>query len=253
LCIDAVTAIGIFAAGIAGGTVNAVVGSGSLITFPTLLAAGYSPVVANVSNTVGMAVGNASGAVGYRAELAGQGARMRRLALPSLAGGITGAVLLLVLPEGVFDAVVPVLILGACLLIALQPRLRAYLSARRPHEPRHGGPVLLAAAYASGIYGGYFGAAQGVILVALLAIFLADGLQRLNGLKNALVAGVNGVAALMFMVLSDPAWGAVALLAVSSALGGQVGAKYGRRLPPAVLRGLIIVVGVIVAIKLIVD
>ncbi len=228
-------------------------GSGSLITFPTLLAAGYSPVVANVSNTIGLTVGNISGTVGYRAELAGQGARMRRLAPASLAGGVTGAVLLLVLPDGVFDAVVPALILAACLLIALQPRLRAYLSARRPSEPRHGGPVLLAAVYASGIYGGYFGAAQGVVLIALLSIFLVEGLQRLNGLKNALVVLVNGVAALMFMVLSDPAWGAAALLAVGSAVGGQLGARYGRRLPPPALRGLIIVVGVIVAVKLILD
>jgi uncharacterized membrane protein YfcA len=235
------------------GTVNAVVGSGSLISFPTLLAAGYSPVVANVSNTIGMTIGNISGTVGYRAELAGQGERMRRLGVASLAGGITGAVLLLVLPDGVFDAVVPLLILAACALIALQPRLRAWLAARRPDEPRHGGPVLLVGVYASGIYGGYFGAAQGVVLVAVLAIFLADTLQRLNGLKNALVVLVNGVAAIMFIVLADPAWGAAVLLAVGSAFGGQVGARYGRRLPPEALRALIIVVGVVVAIKLILD
>lgn len=235
------------------GTINTVVGSGSLVSFPTLLAAGYSPVVANVSNTIGMTIGGISGTLGYRAELAGQGERMRRLGVASLAGGVTGAVLLLVLPEGVFGAVVPVLILCACLLMALQPRLRAWLAARRPDEPRHGGRALLAGVYATGIYGGYFGAAQGVVLVALLAIFLADSLQRLNGLKNALVVLVNGVAALMFIVLSDPAWGAALLLAVGAALGGQVGARYGRRLHPTAMRALIIVVGVTVAIKLIVD
>ena len=147
----------------------------------------------------------------------------------------------------------PVLILGACLLIAVQPRLRAYLSARRADEPRHGGPVLFVAAYASAIYGGYFGAAQGVVLVALLAIFLSDSLQRLNGLKNALVVLVNGVASVLFIVLADPAWGATALLAVGSAVGGQVGATFGRRLPSPALRGLIIVVGVGVAIKLMLD
>jgi uncharacterized membrane protein YfcA len=210
-------------------------------------------VVANVSNTIGMTVGNISGTVGYRAELAGQGDRMRRLALPSLAGGITGSLLLLVLPSEVFGAVVPGLILAACLLIALQPRLRAWLAAHRPHEGRHGGAALYVAAYASGIYGGYFGAAQGVVLISLLAIFLADGLQRLNGLKNALVVLVNGVASVLFVILADPAWGAAAILAVSSGLGAQFGAMYGRRLPPVALRALIIVIGVVVAIKLILD
>ena len=193
-----------------------------------------------------------SGAVGYRRELAGQRQRVRHLGLASTLGGVTGAVLLLMLPEGVFDAVVPVLILLACLLVAVQPRLRTWVAARRPEEG-HGGVGLWATVYATGIYGGYFGAAQGVILMALLSIFLADGLQRLNALKNVLAGLVNGVAAVLFIVLADVSWVPALLIAAGAILGGQLGAHYGRRLPPAALRAVIIVVGVVVAVKLILD
>jgi len=246
----------ILGAGLAAGTINTIVGSGSLITFPTLLALGYSPVVANVTNTVGLVPGSLSGAVGYRRELRGQRARLLFLAIPSVAGGLTGAVLLLVLPGNVFADVVPILILVACALVLAQPRLAARLARRRSaagtEEGGHGGPGLFATVYFTGVYGGYFGAAQGVILIALLGIFIDDHLQRLNATKNVLAALVNGVAAALFIVASHVAWDAAVLLAIGATVGGQVGAKVGRRLPAPLLRGIIVVVGTVVAIKLLV-
>ena len=247
------TGAGILFAGLAAGTINTIVGSGSLITFPTLLAAGYAPITANVSNTLGLVPGSLSGALGYRRELAGQRGRIVRLSGASIAGGVTGAVLLLTLPSSVFDRVVPGLILVACALVALQPRLSARLAARRTDVPAHGGNGLLATVYLTGVYGGYFGAAQGVILIALLAIFLPDDLQRLNAAKNVLAMLVNGVAALIFVFFADVAWGAAGLLATGAVAGGQVGARLGRRLPPAALRTAIVVVGTVVSVKLLVD
>ena len=240
------TALGIVAAGTAAGTVNTVVGSGSLITFPTLMAAGYSPVVANMSNNVGLVPGSASGAYGYRAELKGQAHRVRTVGLASTLGGITGAVLLLAAP-GSFKRVVPFLVLLACLLVAVQPRLRAWLD-RRGGDGRG----LYFTVYATGVYGGYFGAAQGVILMALLSIFIVDDLHRLNALKNVLAGIVNGVAAVLFITFGTVAYAPAALIAVGSIAGGQIGARYGRRLPPQMLRALVIGVGVIVALKLLV-
>ncbi|HEX6597416.1 MAG TPA: sulfite exporter TauE/SafE family protein [Acidimicrobiales bacterium] len=244
-------ALAILAAGLAAGTINTIVGSGSLITFPTLLAVGYAPVVANVSNTIGLVTGSISGAVGYRHELVGQAGRVRALAIAAVAGGLTGGVLLLVLPGSVFRGVVPVLILLACVLVAIQPRL-ARRAAERPRRA-HGGPWLLLTIFTTGIYGGYFGAAQGVLFIALLGIFLDDSLQRLNGLKNVLAAFVNGVAALLFIVAADVAWEAAGLLAAGAVVGGQVGAKVGRRIPAPWLRAVIVVVGTIVAVKLLID
>jgi uncharacterized protein len=242
--------------GLAAGTINTIVGSGSLITFPTLLAFGYSPVVANVTNTIGLVPGAMSGAVGYRQELRGQRSRLYTLGIASTAGGITGAILLLVLPGSVFRGVVPILILVACALVAAQPRLAARLARRRlaaeRDDPTHGGPGLWASVYLTGVYGGYFGAAQGVILIALLGIFLDDDLQRLNGAKNVLAALVNGVAALLFVVAAHIVWSVAAVLAVGAVIGGQVGAKVGRRLPARLLRGIIVVVGTAVAVRLLI-
>ncbi len=242
-------AVAIAGAGVAAGTINTIVGSGSLITFPTLLAFGFPPVVANVSNTLGLVPGGVSGVVGYRRELIGQRGRIARLGLAAVAGGTTGAVLLLALPASTFERVVPFLILLACALVALQPRLARALARRRPDGVEHSAALALFV-YVSGIYGGYFGAAQGVILIALLAIFVPDDLQRLNGLKNLLVLFVNGIAAVLFVLLAPVAWEAVVLVAAGSIAGGQIGAAVGRRLPPLVLRGAIIVVGTAVALRM---
>lgn len=241
----------ILAAGLAAGTINTIVGSGSLITFPTLLAFGYAPIVANVSNTIGLVPGSISGAVGYRRELAGQRARAVPIGIASVLGGLTGAILLLVLPASAFQRIVPVLILVACLLVAFQPRISRGLASHRGDAHDHS-PVLLGAVYLSGIYGGYFGAAQGVILIALLGIFLSDDLQRLTGLKNVLQALVNGVAAVVFIVVAPVAWEAALLIAIGSIIGGQLGARVGRRLSPVILRAAIIVVGTVVATKLLI-
>ena len=249
-------ALAVFAAGLAAGTINTIVGSGSLITFPTLLTLGYSPVVANVSNTVGLVPGSLSGVIGYRRELVGQRSRLVYLGSASAVGGLTGAILLLVLPGTVFRRVVPILILVACALVAAQPRLSARLAKRRSEaggpEPSHGGPALLVTVFLTGVYGGYFGAAQGVILIALLGIFLEDHLQRLNAAKNMLALLVNGVAALLFIVFAHVAWDVAGVLAAGAVIGGQVGATVGRRLPASLLRGIVVVVGTGVAIRLLV-
>ncbi len=244
----------VVAAGLAAGAINTIVGSGSLITFPTLLFLGYAPLVANVSNTLGLVPGVLSGVVGYRRELAGQRPRAIPLLIAGGLGGLTGAVVLLVLPESAFNRIVPILILLACALMAVQPRLTAWIAERRARgdaTPAHdGGPLLLAGVYATGIYGGYFGAGQGIILIALLAILIADDLQRLNGLKNAIAVTINAVAAVLFIALAPVAWEAVLLIAIGSIVGGQIGATVGRRMSPIVLRTTVIAIGLIVAIRL---
>jgi uncharacterized protein len=240
----------ILGAGFIAGTVNAIVGSGSLVTFPTLLAFGYPPIVANVSNTVGLVPGTISGTIGYRRELRGQGSRIVWLGLLGGAGALVGSVLLLALPPTAFERVVPFLILLACGLIALQPRLSEAVARRRRDAVRERPLLLLGGVFLTGIYGGYFGAAQGVIFIALLGIFLVDDIQRLNALKNGVASVVNGVAALVFIAVAPIAWQPAALLAIGSTIGGQVGAVVARRLPPTALRGVIIVVGVVVAVRL---
>ena len=240
----------ILVAGFAAGTINAIVGSGSLVTFPTLLAFGYAPIVANVSNTVGLVPGSISGTAGYRRELRGQRSRVVSLGLIGAAGALTGSVLLLALPATAFELVVPFLILVACALIALQPRLSETVARRRHDDSREHPLLLLGGVFVTGVYGGYFGAAQGVIFIALLGIFLVDDIQRLNALKNAIAAIVNGVAALVFIVVAPVAWPPALLLAVGSTIGGQVGAVLARRMPPTALRTVIVVVGVVVALRL---
>jgi len=243
-------AMAVLLAGVAAGTLNATAGAGTLITFPTLLAVGYPPVVANVSNTVGLVVGSASGAVGYRRELSGQRSRLLRLSAASAAGALTGGVLLLTLPQAAFRAVVPVLIVAGCVLVVLQPRLTAAIAARRGDAPAHGGAALFAGVYLTGVYGGYFGAAQGVLLIALLGLFLGEGLQRANAAKNVLAGLVNLVAAVLFILVAQVAWVAVALVAAGSLVGGVLGARVGRRLPDPVLRGVVVAVGVVAVVRL---
>ncbi len=245
-------ALAIFAAGLAAGTVNVIVGSGSLITFPTLLALGYPPVLANVSNNVGLVPGNISATVAYRRELAGQRRRLVQVGAASLLGGLLGAILLLALPGGVFKAAVPVLIALASVLMALQPRLSAGLE-RRGNRSDVGSTVLLLGIFLTGVYGGYFGAAQGVIVISLLAIFIDDDLQRLNGTKNALVLTVNAVAGVCFVVTTHIAWSVAGLIAAGSVIGGQVGGRFGRRLAAPVLRWCVVFVGLAVAVVLAVE
>ncbi len=242
-------------AGVAAGAINTIVGSGSLVTFPTLLAVGFSPLVANVSNTVGLVPGSFSGVIGYRREMVGQRQRAVPLLVAAGLGGLTGGLLLLLLPAEAFARIVPILILVACGLVIVQPRVARWVAERRRGAGRdesHGGRVLAAGVYLTGIYGGYFGAAQGVILIALLSILIADDLQRLNGLKNAIAVVINGVAAVLFIALAPVAWLPALLLAVGSTVGGQIGATIGRRLSPLVLRVTIVVVGVAVALKLLI-
>jgi uncharacterized protein len=239
----------ILLAGVGAGTINAVVGSGTLITFPTLLAIGIPPVTANVSNTVGLVPGSLSGAVGYRRELAGQRPRLLRLGAASVLGGITGAVLLLVLPAEAFNAIVPVLIGLGVLLVLLQPAISRRVAARAESRgiarPVHGAVWVWVLVYATGVYGGYFGAAQGVLLMAVLGVGLTETMQRNNATKNVLALLVNLVAAVVFIFVADVNWAVAGLIAVGSVIGGQIGATVGRRLPSWALRAVIVVVGVV--------
>ena len=237
-------AAAILAAGVGAGTINAIVGSGSLITFPTLVALGYNPLIANVSNNIGLFPGSVSGAVGYRRELAGQRRRLIIFSVICAIGAAAGAELLLVLPASVFKRVVPALILLAMVLVLAQPWLSRRAAQRHGTGDRLGPAVMVGMLLAS-VYGGYFGAAQGVIYIALLGIFLADHLQRVNALKNAVSAVVNGVAAVVFVVQAHPDWAVVALIAVGSTIGGQLGAHIGRRLPSTALRAVIVAVGAV--------
>jgi len=209
--------VAILLAGVAAGTINTVVGSGTLVTFPTLLAFGIPPVTANVSNTVGLVPGSLSGAIGYRRELDGQGPRLLRLGVASLLGGVTGAVLLLVLPPAAFDAVVPVLIALGCVLVVLQPRISRAVTARAEARgltrPEHGSLWVWVLVYLAGVYGGYFGAAQGVLLMAILGIGLTETMQRNNATKNVLALLVNLVAAVVFILVAHVNWAAAGLIA----------------------------------------
>ncbi|MFI9271973.1 sulfite exporter TauE/SafE family protein [Kitasatospora sp. NPDC052896] len=243
--------LAVFAAGAGAGTINVIVGSGTLLTFPVLLALGLPPVTANVSNTLGLVPGSFSGVLGYRRELVGQRSRLLRLGTASLLGGLLGAVLLTRLPGSAFAAIVPALILIALVLVVLQPRVARAVAARKgaDHQPTVG-PLLLGSVFLTGVYGGYFGAAQGVLLLALMGMLLRDDLQRMNAVKNVLALLVNGVAAVFFLFTTSINWSAVLLIAVGSAFGGVLGARVGRRLPPIALRTLIVLVGLVAVIKL---
>jgi uncharacterized membrane protein YfcA len=245
-------ALAIFAAGMAAGAINTVVGSGTLITFPTLLAFGYAPVVANVSNTIGLVPGSLSGAWGYRRELEGQGRRIVRFGAVTGVGGLTGGILLLVLPAAAFKDIVPGLIVLACILVIVQPAVARRMATRQQEATRpHGGFLLLAGLFATGIYGGYFGAAQGVLMMGLMGLALRDDLQRINAVKNVLAAIINGVAAVLFIAIAHVAWKPALILAAGSIIGGQIGAGVGRRLPPAILRAIIVAVGIVAVVRLV--
>jgi len=243
--------ISIAAAGMAAGAINTIVGSGTLITFPVLLALGYAPVTANVSNTVGLVPGSASGAIGYRRELAGQRRRALRLGTMSVLGGVTGAVLLLVLPASTFEAIVPVFIALALTLTLLQPRLDRWLAGHQVDLEHCAWALIALLVYLTGVYGGYFGAAQGILLLAILGVSLSQSLQRTNALKNVLAGLVNGVAGVYFALAAHVDWGPAAIIAATSIVGAQIGARYGRRMSPALLRAVIVIVGVSAIVRLV--
>ena len=240
----------IFAAGIVAGTINTVVGSGTLFTFPVLLGFGYSPVVANVSNTVGLVPGSAAGAYGYRRELTGQRRRLTLLGGASVSGGVVGAVLLLVLPASAFKAIVPVFIAIALVLIVAQPRISAWLASRGRHRREQPGWIATLAVFIGGVYGGYFGAAQGIMLMAILTLSVEDKLQRLNAVKVVLTGLVNLVSGIVFIFAAHIAWAPAGLIAAGSLIGGIIGARAGRRLNPAALRAVIVVVGIAAIVHL---
>ncbi|KRE41406.1 sulfite exporter TauE/SafE family protein [Knoellia sp. Soil729] len=250
----------IFAAGVVAGTINTVVGSGTLVTFPTLLFFGYAPVMANVSNSVGLVAGGLTGSWGYRHELGGLRGTLLRWAPMSLLGGIVGAVLLLKLDPAAFQAIVPALIALGVLLVAVGPRLTAWSAARRgdaaatalgEHSARRAA-VLMFCVFATAVYGGYFGAAQGVILMGVLTTLTSESLQSLNGIKNVLATIVNLVAAVTFFLVAPEEinWQIAGLIAAGSLLGGLIGARVGRRLPPNVLRAVIIVIGTVAIVRM---
>ncbi|TQN43213.1 hypothetical protein FHU33_2648 [Blastococcus colisei] len=249
--------VAVAAAGFAAGGINAVVGSGTLVSFPVLLAVGLPPVPATISNSLGLVAGNLSGSIGYRRELRGQRRLLLRLIPASILGALTGAFLLLHLPAEAFETVVPVLIGLAVVLVAGQPLLQRRL--RRAADgttPPVRGPrlaALFAGAYVTGAYGGYFAASQGVLQIGIFGFLLHEPLQRLNALKNVLTLTVNTVAAGAYVVVATERidWVAAGLLAVGSLVGGAVSSRYGRRLPSTVLRTAIVVLGIVAIVVLV--
>ncbi|GAA2014840.1 sulfite exporter TauE/SafE family protein [Brevibacterium samyangense] len=265
-------------AGVAAGGINAVVGSGTLVTFPALVAFGVPPVVATMSNAVGLVPGNVTGALGYREELRGQGKRVLQLIPASLLGALTGAYLLLHLPEDAFQSIVPVLLILALVMVITQPALQKALKRRKDAKAAEAGPALagdvavapgasggaparmtigtfvlvVLAVYGTAVYGGYFAAAQGIILIGFLGLLLPDPLQRLNGLKNVLVLVVNLVAGSVYVIVGWDRidWTAVLLVAVGSLIGGYLGARVGRKFNPTLLRGIIVVLGLVALVRI---
>jgi uncharacterized membrane protein YfcA len=245
--------VAVAAAGLAAGGINAVVGSGTLVTFPVLLAVGLPPVTASVSNSLGLVPGNVAGAIGYRRELTGQRRLLLLLFPASVLGALTGAFLLLHLPAEAFETIVPVLVALAVVLVAVQPMLQRSIARRRAAAGQTGavhlGPGrragLLAGAYATGTYGGYFSASQGILQIGVFGLLLPEPLQRLNAIKNVLTSGVNAVAALAYIVVATDRvdWAAAGLVAAGSVVGGYLGGRFGRRLPPTALRAAIVALG----------
>jgi uncharacterized membrane protein YfcA len=241
-------------AGFAAGAINALVGSGTLITFPTLVALGYPPVTSTMSNAVGLVAGSVSGTWGYRAELSGQWDRLRWQLPASLVGAVLGAFLLLHLPPTVFARVVPVLLVLALVLVVIGPWIQSW-ARRRAEEagrsPEHITPVRMAVlvlgTFGIGVYGGYFTAAQGILLVGVMGALLPESVQRMNAAKNLLTLVVNVVAAMSYTLVAHDriSWPVAGIIAAGSLVGGLVGARYGRRLSPNALRSTIVVVGLI--------
>jgi uncharacterized protein len=249
--------VAVVVAGVAAGAINSTLGSGTLVSFPVLLAVGLPPVTATISNSLGLIAGGLTSSIGYRRELRGQRPLLLKLVPASVLGALTGAFLLLNLPASSFEAVVPVLIGVAVLLVAVQPVLQRRLARDAVEADRtvRGGRLvaLIGGAYATGSYGGYFAASQGVLQIGIFGLVLRESLQRLNALKNVLTLAVNVVAAGAYAVVATDRldWRAAGLLALGSLVGGHVGARFGRRLPSAVLRTAIVVLGVVAIVVLV--
>ncbi|HEV7616163.1 MAG TPA: sulfite exporter TauE/SafE family protein [Solirubrobacterales bacterium] len=234
------------AAGGAAGASNALAGAGSLITFPTLVALGVPPLSANVTSTVGLIPGAAGGAIGYADLLGEQRQRVARLAVPTLLGAVAGTALLLITSNDTFEAIVPALVAGSCLLLLLQPRLTPRLASAGDERS----PLLTAGLLFSGAYAAYFGSAVGILLLALLGLFVADSMQHLNGLKILLAGIANLLAAIAYAFFAAVDWRFAVCLMASSLVGGRLGAKLARRVDGDVLRVAIAVVGLFVAAAL---
>lgn len=244
----------IIAAGMWAGAINVLVGSGSLVTFPTLLFLGYTPLVANVSNNVGVVAGGLSGIHGYRRELRPNLPFLKPLIPASFLGGMSGAILLFVLPSDSFEAVIPVLVGVGVLMVMAGPTIQRRTRERSTDDHRTGLSVWLQlGVFVLGIYGGYFGAAQGVLLTGLMGMFLAESLQRITAIKNVLATAVNLTAAITFVLFARDYidWKLVLFISIGSTIGAQLGARYGRRLPAPALRGLIVTIGIVAIIKLV--
>lgn len=253
-------ALVIVLAGLAAGTINTIVGSGTLITFPTLLLLGFPPIQANITNSLGLCASGLTAPLAYREEVRRMAPLVRRLLPMSVVGAVVGALLLLWLPPGAFEAIVPVLIALALVLVVFGKRLNAWAMRHHVDDPDVG-PLGVAGPHAAalaggvlfgGVYGGYFGAAQGILLMGLFSILLSKPLHDLNALKNVLVPTSNFVAAVVFVLTagSEVRWSVAALLALGALAGGWVGGHLGKRLPPAALRGVIVAVGLVALVKL---
>ncbi len=237
-------------AGLGAGIINGMAGGGTMVSFPTLLALGYPALTANMTSTVGIWPGYLGGTHGFRRQIADQAARVRQLALPSLAGAVAGSILLLTTPAEAFRRLVPWLVLAASLLFALQPLLSRALGRHRDHGAHR--VLLLAGTFGAAVYGGYFGAGMGVVLLAVLGLALPDQLSRTSGLRTVLSVLVNGVAAAVFIAHGSLAWGAAAALAGGSLVGGWAGARAALRIPPFALRVVVVVTGLATFVTLVV-
>jgi uncharacterized protein len=246
--LDAAHLVLVAGAALLAGAVNTIAGGGTLVSFPALLLLGFPALTANVTNTIGLLPGYAGGSVGYRTELSVQRARIRFLAPISIAGAVVGAILLTRTSNHVFAAVVPWLILLACALLLLQPVVTSRISRSRPADQQHRSPVLAVAQFLGGVYGAFFGAGLGVMLLAVLGLFIRDDLQRINALKGVLSLIINVVAAVYFAFFGPVSWLAVLVMVPMSAVGGFLGVSLARRLRPVVLRTVVVVFGVTFAL-----
>ena len=237
-------------AGLAAGAINAIAGGGSLITFPTLIATGLSSVAANVTNSVSVFPGYVASVVGSRADLVGQRRRLRAIIPTSVLGSVAGCALLLLTPERAFELVVPFLVLGAAATLAFQDRLRALVGHPRAMAPRRAAVTLQVVVFVGAVYGGYFGAALGVMYVAALALILDEPLNRINALKNVLSAVVGFATVVIFAIFAPVDWGAALTLVPATIIGGYAGARVARRLPARVLRTVIVIFGTAIGLFL---